>query len=273
MKKRQVLTLVCAAVLSVGMMAGCSTGGSTDTATDTATEAATQTPAAETADTEAAEAATEAESAEATADGDILGELAGTYTELFQVIGAEENKSIWIDALSAYTADTDEQELYYDMLVGSCTKEIYGQEAIDTYAENPDDTGFDCHFLDGMVTMTIDGNTISGTDADGNALFSHTYHYVQDQPILYMGEEMGAYHHLYESDDPDSGDFTYFVFADDTPDTTWHLEFRYGANSEDISNYTEGEYAYWNAAAFMQDYDTETLHDVIQLFVDENVGG
>lgn len=271
MKKQQIIALMSAAVLSLGLVTGCSTADTT-ASTTAATEVSTE--SADVAATEAAtEVATEEDSTEETAAGDILGELAGTYTELFPVIGSEENKSIWLEDLSAYTTDADEQEMYYDMLVGSCTKEIYGQDAIDAYAANPDDSGFDCYFLAEMVEMTIDGNTISGTDKDGNELFSHTYHYVQDQPILYMGEELGAYHHLYESDDPDSGDFTYFVFADDTPASTYHLEFRYGANSEDLSNYTEGEYAYWNAAAFSKDYDEQMLQDCIQLFVDENVGG
>ena len=87
-----------------------------------------------------------------------------------------------------------------------------------------------------------------------------------------MGQELGSSYHIYECDDPDSGDFTYFAFADDTPADTYHLEFRYGASSEDIANFTEGAYAYWNAAAFMKDYDDQELKDVIQLFVDENVG-
>lgn len=218
----------------------------------------------------------DAETEETTSESEVderLESLAGTYTELFPVLSTEENKEIWTTALEAYTTDEEEIEMYYQMLIGSCTKEIYGQEAIDAYTENPDDAGFDCYFLEDMAEMTIEGNTISGVDKDGNELFSHTYHYVQDQPILYMGEELGADHHLYESDDPDSGAFTYFVFADDTPTDTYHLEFRYGENAEDISNYTEGEYAYWNAAAFMKDYDEQTLKDVIQLFVDENVGG
>ena len=201
-----------------------------------------------------------------------LESLAGTYTELFPVIGAEENKQIWIDALEAYTTDTDEIEQYYQMLLGSCTKEIYGQEAIDAYSDTPEDAGFDCYFLDDMAEMTIDGNTISGVDKDGNELFSHTYHYVEDQTVIYMGQELGSSYHIYECDDPDSGDFTYFAFADDTPADTYHLEFRYGASSEDIANFTEGAYAYWNAAAFMKDYDDQELKDVIQLFVDENVG-
>lgn len=260
MRNKKVLALLFAAALSFSMTAGAFAEEETASETNAAVE--------ETA------AETEEEASTELAEEDRLEALTGSYTELFGVLGAEENKSIWTDALQAYTTDEDEIELYYQMLTGSCMKEIYGQEAIDAYAENPDDAGFDCYFLHDLAELTIDGSTgtISGVDADGNELFSHTYHYVEDLPILYMGEEIGANHHIYESDDPDSGDFTYFAFADDTPDSTYHLEFRYGANEEDINNYTEGEYAYWNAAAFMTEYDDQTLTDVIQLFVTENMG-
>ena len=32
---------------------------------------------------------------------------------------------------------------------------------------------------------------------------------------------------FYQSEDADSGEFTYFAFAPDTMETTYHLEFRY----------------------------------------------
>lgn len=252
MKKKALLSMMLAAALSFGAM-GAVQAEETETAAETGTEA---------------------ESAAEPFDGEaFLGELAGTYKELFSVIGAEENKEIWTGFLSAYTTDEDEIETYYQMLVGSCTKEIYGQEAINAYAETPEDAGFDCSFLADLAEFTVDGSTISGVDADGNELFSHTYHYVEDAEITYMGQGLGAYHHIYESDDADSGAFTYFAFTDDTTAATYHLEFRYGESLENLSDYTEGDYAYWNAAAISVDYDEQLLNDCIQLFMEENVAG
>lgn len=45
-------------------------------------------------------------------------------------------------------------------------------------------------------------------DEEGNDVFSHSYHYVG------MEETRGLY--IYESDDADSGEFTYFCIAPDT---------------------------------------------------------
>ena len=37
---------------------------------------------------------------------------------------------------------------------------------------------------------------------------------------------------FYQSEDADSGEFTYFAFAPDTMETTYHLEFRYAEDLE-----------------------------------------
>ena len=52
---------------------------------------------------------------------------------------------------------------------------------------------------------------IKGYDSEGKEIFSHTYHYVG------MEEVRGLYE--FESDDADSGEFTYFCIAPDTNDT------------------------------------------------------
>ena len=41
--------------------------------------------------------------------------------------------------------------------------------------------------------------------------------------------------------------------------------------SNDLQSWFEGDYAYWNAAAIAEDYDQETLKNVITLFVTENL--
>ena len=65
-------------------------------------------------------------------------------------------------------------------------------------------------------------------DKDGKELFKHTYHYEG------MEKTRGLY--IYESDDADSGEFTYFCIAPDTMDTTWHIEFRYGSDLDALDS-------------------------------------
>ena len=57
----------------------------------------------------------------------------------------------------------------------------------------------------------------------------------------------------------------------DTPDTTYHLEFRYGSNTEDLAKYNEGPYAYWLAAGFPVNADEKMIQNVIELFCLENM--
>ena len=49
-------------------------------------------------------------------------------------------------------------------------------------------------------------------------------------------------------------EFTYFAFSPDTMETTYHLEFRYAEDLNDLQSWFEGNYAYWNAAAIAEDY-------------------
>ena len=77
--------------------------------------------------------------------------------------------------------------------------------------------------------------------------------------------------YLYETADEDAGEFKYFYMMPDTPATTYHLEFRYGANVDDLAKYNEGPYAYWLAAAFPVDADEEMIKNVITLFCEENL--
>ena len=77
--------------------------------------------------------------------------------------------------------------------------------------------------------------------------------------------------YLYETADVDAGEFRYFYMMPDTPATTYHLEFRYGSSTEDLSKYNEGPYAYWLAAGFPLDADEELISSVITLFCEENL--
>ena len=76
---------------------------------------------------------------------------------------------------------------------------------------------------------------------------------------------------LYETADADAGEFRYFFLMPDTPAATYHLEFRYGADTADLAKYNEGPYAYWLAAGFPVDADAAMIENVISLFCEENL--
>ena len=86
---------------------------------------------------------------------------------------------------------------------------------------------------------------------------------------LSLGGMMDGY--LYETDAEDAGEFRYFLLMPDTPESTYHIEFRYGSDIDALSRYNEGAYAYWLAAGILADYDEQMVEDVIGLFVSENL--
>ena len=144
-----------------------------------------------------------------------------------------------------------------------CMAEPYGPEATEKYAADPDSMAFNCYFLGGVDKFVMDGDTITGLDAQGREVFSHTYQLLDEE------NENGFI--FYQSEDADSGEFTYFAFSPDTMETTYHLEFRYAEDPDDLQSWFEGNYAYWNAAAIDENYDLETMQNVIALFVNENL--
>ncbi len=203
---------------------------------------------------------------------EFLGKIQGSYIELFPEMAREEFHDYWIECISEYENDPETAEIYYQMLIGSCMGELKGQEAIDFYSENPESIVFDCFFEDSISSISIEGNTISGFDADGNEVFSHTYTYIDEEPIMVSGTAMeGMSLHIYHADAEDDA-FTLFSFADDTPGETYHTEFRYGPTREGIGDYFEGDYAYWLVGAISADYaESSMMQDCIKLFVDENM--
>ncbi|MGN0772767.1 MAG: hypothetical protein ACI4MP_03120 [Candidatus Ventricola sp.] len=202
-------------------------------------------------------AASQAETA-----GDYLTQIAGTYVELFQEMAREEYHDDWITAATPLVGE-ENAEAIVDMMIGMCSAEIYGDEAAALYAQNPESTRFNCSFLGGVEKFTVDGNTISGTDAQGNEVFSHAY--------IPMDVDNESDFIFYQSEDSDAGQFTYFAFSPDTMATTWHLEFRYSENLEDLYSWYEGNYAYWNAAGIAADYTDAQMRSAIELFATENL--
>ena len=199
---------------------------------------------------------------QAEATDDYLAQIAGTYVELFPEMDREEYRDAWIAAVTPLVGE-ENAEATVDMLIGMCCAEIYGDEAIAQYAADPASMRFDCYFLGGVEQFTVDGNTISGTDAEGNVVFSHDY--------VRMDVDGESDFIFYQSEDADAGQYTYFAFSPDTMATTWHLEFRYSENLEDLYSWFEGAYAYWNAAGIAADYTDEDMCSAIELFATENL--
>ena len=176
----------------------------------------------------------DSEASESTAQDDqeaaeqLLTDLKGTYQELWPVILADEYNQLWLDDSAAIVGD-DNAEAAVEKMSSMVTGTVTGEEAVETYKDG--NMAYDCDFLQDVDQFTFDGTTISGSDKDGKELFKHTYHYEG------MEETRGLY--IYESDDADSGEFTYFCIAPDTMDTTWHIEFRYGSDLDALGQYSD----------------------------------
>ena len=195
----------------------------------------------------------------------LLDDVKGTYRALFPVITDPQYDRLWLDACGAVLGEEDAVQTA-EMLKAACSGTIYGQEAIDAFGDGSGGAQFDCLFINGVSTITFDGTVISGADENGGEVFSHEYAFVDS---LTLGGMMEGF--LYETAEEDAGEFRYFFMMPDTPASTYHLEFRYGSNVDDLTKYNEGPYAYWLAAGFPVDADADMVHDVITLFCVENM--
>ena len=247
MKKKLTALVLC--VLCALSLAGCGQK-------NTAASASSAKAAVSSASTSAVSSAAEQKTA------DYLSTISGTYVELFPELSKAEYRQIWVDATTPLVG-ADKAEETTDMLLGMCMAEPYGAEAAEKYEKAPDSMAFNCSFLGGVAKFVMDGNTITGLDEQGKEVFSHTYQWVDKE------NENGFI--FYQSEDKDSGEFTYFAFSPDTMESTYHLEFRYAEDLSDLQSWFEGKYAYWNAAAIAENYDQETVKKVINLFATENL--
>ena len=202
------------------------------------------------------------DSAEAVA---FMDSIKGTYEPLFPVITKPEYDQIWLDPCIAALGE-EAAPAAAEMLKSACNGTIYGQEAIDAFGDGSNGAQFDCLFINGVYRITFDGMTISGVDEKGETVFSHEYTYTGHLSLAGM---MDGY--LFETADEDAGEFRYFYMMPDTPATTYHLEFRYGSDKENLAKYNEGPYAYWLAAGFPTDAGEEMIRNVITLFCEENL--
>ena len=195
---------------------------------------------------------------------DYLASISGTYVELFPVLSQEAYRSDWLEATTPLVGE-ENAEAATDMLLSMCMAEPYGDAAAEKYAADPDSMAFNCYFLGGVAKLVMDGDSITGLDAQGQTVFSHNYQ------LMDVENENGFI--FYQSTDADSGEFTYFAFSPDTMESTYHLEFRYAEDIADLQSWFEGNYAYWNAAGIAEDCDAQTVKNCIELFATENLSG
>lgn len=194
----------------------------------------------------------------------------GTYDELFAVTNRSEYNSAWEGAVKKYIEDEKTVKTYAELFKGSCAGTIYGEEAIRVYTAAPESAKFDCFFTNGVSKLVFDGSRISGLSKSGKKVFDHEYYdigtFVMPTPDGDMEGE------LYVTLDGGAGEFKYFFMMGDTPDSTYHIEFRYGSKTENLSLFAQGPYAYWLAAGIPTDASADTVRKCIELFVDENLG-
>ena len=203
-------------------------------------------------------------------DDELLSRLNGTYIDLFPEFAKEEYKEYWMECFADFDIEGDTAEAFYTALTQGFMGTLKGQEAIDAYSGDPTSMIFDCYLENGLASVTVNGDVISGVDAEGNEIFRHAYHYLQNVDVTFFGQPTGTQMRVYETEDADAGMFTYFAFTDDTIAETQHVEFRYGETLENMGSYTEGDYAYWQAGAINDNYKESQIKDCILLFVSEN---
>ena len=193
-------------------------------------------------------------------------ELNGTYESLFGVLLDEAYAQNWLDSAVSVVGEEEAQEAV-DMLQASITGDIIGEEAAEKYGYFDNGYAFYCGFTQDVDHIEIQDGHISAFDAEGNELASHDYTFVG------YDEASGFYN--YETADADAGEFTYFCFGFDTPEETYHIEFRYGSDLEALNNWVEGDYAYWMASGILEDEDVqeEMAKNASDLFVTENLAG
>ena len=124
-------------------------------------------------------------------------------------------------------------------LKGSISSPYYGQEAIDKIAETGVPT-FDCWYINGAQQFTFRDDTATIKLTDGTES-THTYEYIgqykvgDGETLIWGGVEMDPsfFCDVYKSTD-EAGEFNYFFFRDDTMDATYHIEFRYGSDLDEL---------------------------------------
>ena len=204
----------------------------------------------------------------------IAGENGTTYVSLFDVIISDQWTPLWQDYISAIVGEDAAPEMTA-RLQGSITSELYGEAAVKAFADGG--YAFDCDFINGAQSITFQGDTATILKTDGTSE-THTYEYLgqynvgETETMVYQGTEISMAFpvDVYKSKE-EAGEFTYFFLREDTMAETYHIEFRYGRDLEELQGYMVGPYAYWLAAGIDERADDDTIQKVIALFCLENM--
>lgn len=189
--------------------------------------------------------------------------LKGSYVELFSQETCLNPKfdKLWKSETLKYV-DASQMDSVITSIQNNCLGDKTGAEAM-AYNKQNGSMQFCCAFLHGVKRFEVKGQRISGYAADGKLMFSHTYHFVEQ-------DANGNY--IFESDDNNQNEFRYFWFMPDSPKTTYHIEFRYGSDKAQLSQMMDGKYAFWMAAGVRKGHEDEWRKGIV-LFVDERLKG
>ena len=215
--------------------------------------------------------------AEAASDGifpAVAGESGTTYVSLFDVIISEQWTPVWEDYIAAVIGEDSSADMTA-RLQSSITSDLYGEAAVKAFADGG--YAFDCDFINDAQSITFKDNTVTILKTDGTSE-THTYEYMgqydvgADETMQYQGTEISMAFpvDVYRSTD-EAGEFNYFLLREDTMEETYHIEFRYGRDLEELQGYLVGPYAYWLAAGIDESADEDTVRRVIALFCLENM--
>lgn len=206
----------------------------------------------------------------------ISGENGTTYSNLFDVILSGDYDSVWEEHCKAIVGEENAAEAV-EMLKSFISGDVYGDDAVALYGDGSEGFIFDCWYLNDVKSFTMNGDEITINKLDGTSETHKyrcigTYQIGADETMTWGGETFcPAFDcEVYQATD-DAGDFTYFFFRDDTMETTYHIEFRYGSDLAALQQYMKGQYAYWLAAGIDANADAETIDNVIALFCTENL--
>ncbi|MDR2530575.1 MAG: hypothetical protein LBC65_03420 [Oscillospiraceae bacterium] len=101
-----------------------------------------------------------------------LSALSGTYEELFPVLNAAKYDEYWLERITEFVG-ADSAAATADMLKTVCTSTIYGAEAIAAFPD-PESARFNCYFINGVDSLTFDGNAFSGSLNGAIVMFSES---------------------------------------------------------------------------------------------------
>lgn len=202
-----------------------------------------------------------------------------TYKGLFApTILKSDCDSIWLKYITPLMGSEKAEETA-KMLKSSISGPTYGKNLSDEQKAqglfncelHPEDTLLTFAVTDGKYTLSDGTNTYSyeylgishmGKNDDWHSFFPNSF-------------PEGTTHSfdcaVYKANEGNAGKYKYVLLCPDTPEETYHIEFRYGSNINDLQSALNGEYAFWLAAGIPNDADSTMIENVIKLFVEENL--